>query len=503
MTRATQVRPSRARRLFLDDAHITRTRGLIRQFHAVEKHASNPVLVPDEPWERALGHNAGTVIREGGRFRYWYQIFTWPGACADSPGTCHAAYAESEDGIRWTKPHLGAVRLASGAPNNLTLTNAGWINVIRDEHDPDTNRRYKLLTYGSGHEKPGAHAKWMGTPGHWGWCVYYSADGLHWEASPQNPVFTDAGDVATLLGWDDDQNAYVAFPRSSMRHPIAEGSDVPVHAQGARRRFIGRNTSHDLVSWTPVETILVPGDYDTSRSEFYGMPVARHHGHYLGLLYVLYGDLLDPADRHKGLMDTQLACSRDGIKWTRLGGQQPFIARGLRGSFDAGMAGPNAGLVSDGGRLWFFYNGWAGEHRETKAYRRADDPGLWEMGRQGCGTGLATLREDGFVSLDAGEDAGMLITAAEQLGGDELWINAATSGTAGSVTVAICEPDGTPVPGFQDAECDPFRGDSVAHQVTWQGRTAIAIPGGSHVLRFTLCSASLFAYWIGTPGVAR
>jgi hypothetical protein len=493
------VRAPNTRRLFLDGVHIADSRGLIRRFHAAEKQGRGPVLVPDAPWERAMGHNAGTVLWDGGRFRYWYQVFTWPGACEGTPGVCHAAYAESEDGVRWTKPHLGAVRLTSGLPNNLTLRDVAWINVIRDAREPDPVRRYKMLAYGSGREKPGARPDFMGAPGHWGWCLYYSPDGLRWEACPQNPVFTDAGDVATLVGWDDDHDAYVAYPRSSARHPLARGSGLPAHPPNERRRLIGRNTSVDLVRWTPVETVLAPNELDTSRTEFYGMPVARYHGHYLGLLYVLYGDLADPADRHKGLMDIQLAASRDGISWTRLGGQQPLISRGLRGSFDAGMVGPNAGVVARDGRLWFLYNGWTGEHRETKAYRRVADPGLWESGRLGSGTGLATLREDGFVSLDAGEDEGTLTTPAERVGGADVWINAATEGTGGAgggVTVALCEPDGTPVPGFGAGDCDRFAGDSVAHRVTWNGRRAAEITAGAYALRFALRRASLFGYWI-------
>ena len=57
-------------------------------------------------------------------------------------------YAESEDGIRWTKPGLGQVLFKGSRDNNaidLPHTLVAGVAVIRDDADPDPARRYKMV----------------------------------------------------------------------------------------------------------------------------------------------------------------------------------------------------------------------------------------------------------------------------------------------------------------------------------------------------------------------
>jgi hypothetical protein len=175
-----------------------------------------------------------------------------------------------------------------------------------------------------------------------------------------------------------------------------------------------------------------------------------------------------------------------------------------------GMVGPNAGFVERDGQIWLYYNGWAGEHWETKAYRRAYNLGLWAMGRRTSGTWLALLRQEGFLSLDAGEDEGTVTTVPEQLeqlelvaqgerpAGARLIVNTRTHGPAGYVAAEVLGHDGAVVPGFSIAEADRFAVDAVAHEVTWQGKPLAALPraqaGGEITLRFRLRHASLYSY---------
>lgn len=502
------------RLLFLDDHSIAETRHLIRRFHAASKQGGRPLIVPDLPWERSMGHSFGTVMYEHGIFRYWYQVYTMP---SPTTGTFHCGYAESTDGFTWIKPELGLIEWEGSRANNLVHSDVAWVNVIKDEHDPDPSRRYKMLYFGNGKPKPGALPKWMGMDGSWAWCVSFSPDGLRWSASPDNPVYAGAKDGGTLFGWDERIGQYVAFYLPCVWWPQDAGRDddynallqgwydggaVPID-EGMKRfpgeRLIGRATSDDFLRWGPTRTIIARDELDAPATEFYGLAAFRYQGYYVGLLYMLYCDPAEPPIRKKGLMDTQLVASRDGISWMRMGGRQPFIARGAPGSWDLGMVGPNNGLVEKDGKLWFFYNGWTGEHRETKAYRRADAPGLWEMGRLTSGTGLAWLRQDGFVSLDAGEDEGMLATHPEQLAGHDLLINATTAGRGGYVAAEVVGPGGSPIEGYSVADCDRFDavhfgGDSVAHVLTWRGASLATLPAGTYSIRFRLRLASLYSY---------
>ena len=177
------------RRLFFDDTYLQESQDLIRLFHQVDKHGGNPVMVPDQPWERSMGHNFGTVFHEDGRFRLWYQSYVdTPDAL--SPAQC--AYAESTNGVIWDRPELGLVELNGSTKNNLVALDVGWINIVKDDHDPDPARRYKMLFCGSGKAKSGTRDSWASKGGHWGWCAAFSPDRFKWERYADNPVYTAA-----------------------------------------------------------------------------------------------------------------------------------------------------------------------------------------------------------------------------------------------------------------------------------------------------------------------
>ena len=52
-------------------------------------------------------------------------------------------------------------------------------------------------------------------------------------------------------------------------------------------------------------------------------------------------------------MDVQLAASRDGISWERLGNRDPFIPNGPPGSLDHGEVNTAISPVLVGDQLWF------------------------------------------------------------------------------------------------------------------------------------------------------
>ena len=98
------------RRLFLDATVVEEQQGVQRVFHAVEKHPASPVLVKDKAWEGAGPYIYGTVMWDGGRLRLWYQH--------QNPEGTWNSYAESRDGIAWTKPALGLIDYEGSRENN-------------------------------------------------------------------------------------------------------------------------------------------------------------------------------------------------------------------------------------------------------------------------------------------------------------------------------------------------------------------------------------------------
>jgi hypothetical protein len=106
---------------------------------------------------------------------------------------------------------------------------------------------------------------------------------------------------------------------------------------------------------------------------------------------------------HLHRVDTQLCCSRDGKTWERVGERELFLPTGAHGDFDGYWAVPtfNPPIRRDG-QLLIYYGGRAEPHPQ---------PGFSIVGPGWSGAfGLATLREDGFASLDATGTEGFLET---------------------------------------------------------------------------------------------
>ena len=89
--------------LLVDDWLVAKKSGVERVWHPFEKHAGNPVLTADRPWEGTVAYLYGTVLPEenGKGYRIWYH--SW----ADNE--YRKLYATSRDGLKWEKPDLGQV----------------------------------------------------------------------------------------------------------------------------------------------------------------------------------------------------------------------------------------------------------------------------------------------------------------------------------------------------------------------------------------------------------
>ena len=105
--------------------------------------------------------------------------------------------------------------------------------------------------------------------------------------------------------------------------------------------------------------------------------------------------------------------------------------------------------------------------------------------------GLAKLRLDGFVSIDAGD--GTLTTRPIRMSGDRLLLNSDAS--QGSVRVEILGTDGIPLEGFGREDAEPATGDSLRHTVKWkQGSDVSGLKGQPIVLKFHIDRSKLFSF---------
>src|SRR5262249_13424204 len=135
-----------------------------------------------------------------------------------------------------------------------------------------------------------------------------------------------------------------------------------------------------------------------------------------------------------------------------------------------------------GDKLYFYHSG------------RAGTPGKGQVRDTSGSTGLATLRRDGFASLDAGAAGGPLTTRPRRFSGKHLFVNA--DGAGGELTAEVLDERGRVLAGFSRADCVPVRADKTRQQVTWKKGNLAAAAGKTVKFRFHLKKARLYSFWV-------
>ena len=416
----------------VDTAHasgrLKRMRGVRRRFHQAVHHP-HPVLKPEAPWEQR-GFTTSVVYDGDARcFKMWYLTGLEDGRHV----TC---YAESDDGFAWRRPELGLHEHAGDKANNIVIPadhhdgQDHWESVLRDDMDPDPSRRYKALGWSS--------YDWDGPLA--GIYSAVSPDGLTWTHATEplfrfhpRPGTDDLGPVgdAHCLMVDTLSKRYMAFLR---------------HLPDRMVSF-----SDDFNTWTAPETCL--------RSQHWADHLYSNTGfvygdQYLGLLSIF--DLRP--ERHD--MTCGLISSRDGRHWERSPSDAPILECGAVGEWNRFMC-HNGGSppIRVGDQLFIYYRGGSRRHGP---YEGDDDGG------DDGGVGLATLRVDGFASLEASFDGGEVVTTPWEIDGGELMLNAKCD--YGEIRAELLDEQGSPLEGYSADECVPVRGDGTDLPVRWHDR---------------------------------
>ena len=259
--------------------------------------------------------------------------------------------------------------------------------------------------------------------------------------------------------WDRARKKYVAYGRF-----------------GAGGRKIARAESDDFVHWSPPRRVFAADAHDGRGVQFYGMGISLYEGIYVGLPWIF-------REGTTNRIDVQLATSRDGIEWKRAGNRQTFIPNGKKGGWDGGCiftASQPIQLVGD--TIFIFYSALTLDHEEPRPSRKTRP----EYGESSIG--VATLRRDGFVSLDAGENQGMLRTKPFQLTGDHLFVNADARG--GELHVELLNSNGGVV-----AQSKQLTGNLPRERVRWNQGDFTPWKDQMVSLRFALRGTKVYSYW--------
>ena len=442
------------KQVFLDDEFLVeRSEGVRYVMHQPVKHVDNPLIVPDMPWELQV-QLYGSVMwdEEDSIYKMWYTVRTRRYG-KDSAVT--VGYAVSEDGIQWCKPSLGVLDYEGSTENNLVLDpgpgGSGGVCVLKTPWDEDPDKRYKML-YKTIEEGGGLK-------------VAFSPDGIHWTIHPET-VLSGVFDTFNVALWDDCVEKYVAFIRINQR-------------PRKRHRSIGRIESEDFIHWTTPVSVLRPDGDDPMDSDIYTSAAFKYQEE--DSTYFMMPSLFD---WRTGQLEPQLATSRDGEIWRRAGDRKAFIPLGRPDSFESQeiMVGVSPVVWND--RLHIYYHGdnrphWSGMGRKFETT---------------SGIGMASLRLDGFISIDAGEkpSGGTVTTIPIQFSGSHLELNADV--TWGEIRVEVLDDTGAVIPRFGRKVCQPVIGDSVRHRVEWEGADLVSLAGTTVKLRFYLQCARLYAF---------
>ncbi|GIF75474.1 hypothetical protein [Asanoa siamensis] len=464
-----------ARELFLDDYRIESSQDVGRVVHAARTRPE-PLIRPEYPWESSA-YIYGSVFKVGKVYRMWYD-------CNNdvAPGY-YLCYAESRDGVKWTKP-LGRGTLGykdiPASQTNLIIAGGGTI-----AYNPTApaDRRYALMQF-----KTGAVNDTLG------YYVYFSPDGYTWTSGGDRPVLLD-GDVSNVA-WDPARGEYIATIKKRM---------FTSRTPGVYDRSAFVSTSKDFLTWsTPV--LGVSGDYADDgaaqalnglEGQIYGMPVLPYESTYIGIPWVLLITNFTQgaqAGAGAGPVLPQIAGSRDLVTWSRPV-RESIIEPGRPGAWDDGALYTASNVLVDDRTITMYYGAFNAGHGG-----QLTTPG---SPKYASGVGMATWRRDGFVSMTNASvpgigDPGTLTTKTVVTDGRALHVNADVK-AKGSLTVEVLDAAGNPIPGYTSDRAVPVKGDRLDAVVRWSGGRTLADLAGQEIkLRFSLVNTDLYAYWIGS-----
>lgn len=413
------------RELFVDDWLIDRLAGCAIVFHRPQP--APPMAEPADNIEYA------TILLDGDLYRYYTRDAR--GAPADGTEPEVYRYAESRDGIHWTKPILRLHEIDGSLENNVILHEAPFCHNFSPFLDRrpgvPAEERFKAV---AGTVKSGLFA-------------FVSGDGIRWRKLRDQAVITYtkeyAFDSQNVAFWSESEERYVCYFR---------------HFLDQRLRSVCRTTSADFVTWdepVPLRPNFPDEHLYTTQTE----PYYRAPHQYLAFPTRLHTDRGDSTD-------IMLMTSRGGLRFDRL----------LREAY-----------------LWPGPDPARWGNRANYAARGIVPTGPGEMSIYVTPFRRFTWRLDGLASIHAGADEAELLSRPLTFAGRRLSLNLATSG-GGAARVEIQAADGTPLPGFTLGDSLPFTGDTLDHTAAWRGGSDVSALAGRPVrLRVVLREADLYA----------
>ncbi|MEZ5385982.1 MAG: hypothetical protein R3F13_10755 [Prosthecobacter sp.] len=432
-----------------DDQSIAWQHNLKLTLATVQKHPENPVLRRGPEGAPDHGHAIlyGTVMKQGDIFRMWYLgMHETENKSGQAPGWWRPmCYAESKDGVHWTKPELGLVEfngstknnicLIEGDPHSMTRVN-DFLSVLYEPEDPDPAKRYKcaFIAHMPFDEVKGGRSK-IG-PNERRWAAFVtatSADGLKWKCVGDRPA--NAGgerfEVSSLYRFGDFY--YSTGQLISPWSWRADGSDIG--------RDVLAYRSPDFVTWSQAKALAFARIDQLTTPPIKGRQCHMgaglwNRGNVMIGLHGMWQDAEQPPPKGEGWnygvrIDLGLVISNDGVHFREPVPGHKIIPRGKEGEWDSIALLQGHAFVNEGDQTMIWYSHW--------------DTGSKLKNME---IGLATLRRDGFGSLSrkVPENDGHFITSA--FTAKEIALNVDGIAPDAPITVQLLDHLDHPLEGF-------------------------------------------------------
>lgn len=462
------------RQLFVD-------RSLVDQLRSAELRLQPPrpaevAIRFDQPWEGIFSAYI-TVMHDEAAAKYRMYYRGNVDRSRDGGSGEVTCYAESPDGIRWTKPPLGLHEIAGSKENNVMLAN---LAPFTHNFAPFLDRRAGVTADERFKALAGLGGKFGGL------CAFASGDGIHWRKLQDAPVITKgAFDSQNVSFWSEAEKCYVAY----FRIFTGGGTDEKTW-QPKGVRWVSRATSRDFITWTDATPMkcdqpLVDHIYVSQTQPYFRAPqfyisTAARFMQGKAVLDAKAKEELAPETKSYGALIQD--CS-EAVLMTSHAGHTQFERTFMEGWVRPGVGFRNWTSRSNYPACGIVPTGPA----EMSAYVER------QYGQKGAYLQRFALRTDGLAALHAGYDGGEVVTKPLTFTGRELHLNLST-GAAGSVAVELRDEAGAPLPGFGYDDCVPVTGDEIDRVMTWKAGSDVSKLAGQPVrLRIVLRDADVFS----------
>jgi hypothetical protein len=505
------------KQLFLDNFILDHLEGLERVIPKPDRPEAPVLNAQTHPWELTdrIFPAAALQDPDDKKFKIWY-VQSLVGEAFGDEGMI-LCYAESPDCVNWEKPLSDkCLPYNEHAATNIVLEDSGHhISLVLNHDQSDPDRKY-LMAYNPHDLAQARGLHYMST-------TAASPDALRWTTVSDDSTHRHHHFQRTI--WDEAIQKWISYSQYSPHRNFLH-----------RKRQIGRQVSEDFFHWSPKEIVLSV-DWDPNippNVEFHEMSVRKIGGLYIGIAAEFDSEPIWSSGDGENWRDhaystLSLYVSRDGVRWQRASGKEPWVITGRPGSYDHGfVCNTVAGQLNCDGKTYIVYSArrekqhWHGIKRPENRGAEADFASLpakaFERGernhrelieaggqtRKWDAITISTLilREDGWALLRPTYERGKAITRQFVFEGEELRINADVYG--GYIRVEVLDPLFEPYEGFSYEQCEVItsqNADEIWHTVRWRGQSDVSRLWDKPVrLVFHLHHASIYAFQFTESG---